>query len=70
MGSTFIEYVSRLRMERAKLLLHDSNLKTYEAAEKVGFNDPQYFSSCFKKYTGMTPSDYKAQFAGMKEINT
>ncbi len=67
MGTTFIEYISRLRMERAKQLLRDENLKTYEAAEQIGYNDPQYFSSCFKKYTGMTPSEYKAQFVYTKE---
>ncbi|MEG1525008.1 MAG: response regulator [Clostridia bacterium] len=68
MGTTFIEYVSRLRMERAKELLQDSNLKTYEAAERTGYNDPQYFSSCFKKYTGFTPSEYKAQLSARREM--
>jgi two-component system response regulator YesN len=67
MGTTFTEYISRLRMERAKALLRDGNLKTYEAAEQTGYGDPQYFSSCFKKYTGMTPSEYKAQFVSVKE---
>lgn len=61
MGCTFVDYISRLRMEKAKELLRDSQLKTYEAAERTGYNDPQYFSSCFKKYTGMTPSEYKAR---------
>ncbi len=64
MGTTFVDYVSRLRMEKAKELLRDGNLKTYEAAERTGYNDPQYFSSCFKKYTGLTPSEYKAQMKG------
>lgn len=67
MGTTFTDYISRLRMERAKELLRDDNLKTYEAAERTGYGDPQYFSSCFKKYTGMTPSEYKAQYHPIKE---
>ena len=67
MGTTFTEYISRLRMERAKELLLVGNLKTYEAAEQTGYSDPQYFSSCFKKYTGLTPSEYKAQHHPAKE---
>lgn len=70
MGTTFTEYISRLRMERAKALLRDNNLKTYEAAEQTGYGDPQYFSSCFKKYTGMTPSEYKMQFVPVKESHS
>ena len=56
----FVEYVTRLRMERAMELLQTTELKTYEIAEQVGYNDPQYFSNSFKKYTGTTPSKYKA----------
>ncbi|MDL2236315.1 response regulator [Christensenellaceae bacterium OttesenSCG-928-K19] len=60
----FVEYVTRLRMEKAKQLLASSALKTYEIAEQTGYNDPQYFSNSFKKYTGLTPSEYKADVAG------
>lgn len=61
-GSTFIDYVLRLRMEAAKTLLSEEGLRTYEVAEQTGYSDPQYFSSCFKRYTGMTPSDYKNRY--------
>lgn len=59
-GETFIEYLTKIRMEKAKELLKTSSLKAYEVAYKVGYSDPHYFSMCFKKYTGQTPSDYKA----------
>lgn len=59
LGTTFIDFVTTLRLEKAKEFLGISGMKTYEAAAKVGYNDPQYFSNCFKKYTGFTPSEYK-----------
>ena len=61
LGTTFIDYVTTLRLEKAKELLSIGGMKTYEAAAKVGYNDPQYFSNCFKKYTGCTPSEYKSR---------
>ncbi len=59
-NQTFIEYLTMVRMEKAKGLLKTSSLKSYEVAYNVGFSDPHYFSLSFKKYTGVTPSDYKA----------
>jgi len=58
-NETFVEYLTRVRMEKAKEFLKTSNLKAYEVAYKVGYTDPHYFSICFKKYTGITPSEYK-----------
>ncbi len=53
------EYIVRKRMEQAKLLLLTTNLKTYQIAQMVGFNDNNYFSITFKKHTGISPSQYK-----------
>ena len=53
-------------MERAKLLLLDATKKNYEIAEQVGFADPHYFGSVFKKYTGMTPTEYGKKVRGDK----
>lgn len=47
------------RVEHAKELIEKENLKTYQIAEKVGFSDSNYFSFCFKKITGDSPSAYK-----------
>ena len=65
-GETFIETMTRVRMERAKELLLDATKKNYEIAEQVGFVDPHYFGSVFKKYTGMTPTEYGKKIRGEK----
>ena len=57
-GETFIESLTRIRMEKAKELLENTTLKNYEIAEKVGFSDPHYFGISFKKMTGKTPTEY------------
>ncbi len=57
-GETINEYITKIRINRAKELLRNSNYLTYEVGEKVGFNDPAYFSSVFKKLTGISPKDY------------
>ncbi len=54
-GSTFVDILTRKRMETAKELLLCSSMKIREIAEKCGYNDQHYFSYCFKKYTGMSP---------------
>ena len=57
-GGTFLEFLGRIRMEKAKELLEQTTLKNYEIAEKVGFSDPHYFGISFKKMTGKTPTEY------------
>lgn len=57
-GSTFMEVLINLRMEKARELLEHTDLKNYEIAERVGFSDPHYFSVSFKKITGKTPTEY------------
>ncbi len=59
MGQTFVEYLTKIRMENAIKLLKETDMKAYQIAEKVGIADPHYFSICFKKYAGMSVSDYK-----------
>lgn len=58
-GKTFIQYLTEFRLEKAKKLLKTSPLKTYEIADQVGYADPHYFSSLFRKQYGMTPSKYR-----------
>ena len=57
-GETFVEVLTRTRMEKAKELLENTTMKNYEIAEKVGFSDPHYFGIAFKKITGKTPTEY------------
>ena len=59
-GETFVEALTRVRMEKAKNLLETTNMKSYEVALTVGYNDPHYFSSIFKKHMGMTPTEQDA----------
>lgn len=60
-GETFVEALTRIRMEKARGMLETSNMKSYEVALAAGYNDPHYFSSIFKKHTGMTPTEYAKQ---------
>lgn len=57
-GETFIEALTKKRMEKAKVLLEQGKLKTYEIAEAVGYSDAHYFSISFKKAVGKTPTEY------------
>lgn len=61
-GETFIEALTKKRIERAKILLEQGNRKTYEIAEAVGYSDAHYFSLIFKKTTGKTPTEYAKDF--------
>lgn len=58
-GSSFNEYVTKLRMEKAKSLLQDPSKKVYEVASAIGYKDLTYFSKQFKEFTGMTAGDYR-----------
>lgn len=60
-GEKFSNYVMKVRMERAmELIGAGGDVKVFELAERLGFGDnPQYFSQVFKKYTGVSPSEYK-----------
>lgn len=58
-GINFFDFILDLRMNKAKTLLRDGALKVYEVAEAVGYNNVHYFSACFKKYTGISPTDFK-----------
>ncbi len=56
---TYLAYLVQLRMETAKELLNMTSLKSFEIAERVGFSDANYFSNSFKKYIGVSPSEFR-----------
>ncbi|MUT65300.1 response regulator [Paenibacillus sp. NEAU-GSW1] len=62
-GKTFVEYLTALRMDKAKELLKFTALKTYEIAARSGYPDAQYFSVLFKKHTGDSPTEYRQKTA-------
>ncbi|MCR4787180.1 MAG: response regulator [Lachnospiraceae bacterium] len=59
-GVNFVEYLTDLRMKKA-IKLAKSNYKMFVTASEVGIPDPNYFGRCFKKYTGMSYSDYASE---------
>ena len=60
-GCTLTEYVNRRRIDRALALLRDSDQRIQEIAEACGFSDVNYFICLFKRQTGVTPGQYRAQ---------
>ncbi len=61
-GENFIEYLTRIRMERAKEMLKNPELSIKEVGMRSGYGDPNYFSRIFKKQTAMTPREYRERY--------
>lgn len=61
MGKTFVEYLTEIRMDRAKELLMCSSMKTSEIGYEVGYKDPHYLSYIFKKTQNCTPKEFRAR---------
>ena len=60
-GEAPLTFVAQRRVERARMLLRDSGLPLAEIARRTGFASPAYFSTAFRRVTGMAPSDYRRQ---------
>ncbi len=60
-GMTFIEYLTEIRMTKAKELLMCSPMKMTDIAFEIGYRDPHYFSYIFKKSQGCSPKEYRAR---------
>jgi two-component system response regulator YesN len=58
---TFRDYLTAIRIQKAKELLRTTNLKSSDVSSSVGYNDPHYFSFVFKKNTGFSPSEFRVQ---------
>ncbi|MNI32731.1 Bifunctional transcriptional activator/DNA repair enzyme AdaA [compost metagenome] len=58
-GETFIEYVTRMKMETAKKWLNTSNKSVEEISKMLGFDNKSYFLKVFKTYSGMSPNEYR-----------
>ena len=60
-GVSLLEYITMVKIERAKRLLAAEDLKNYEIAYKLGFQDNEYFNKVFKKHTGMSLTEFRAK---------
>ncbi|WP_426348535.1 response regulator [Alloiococcus sp. CFN-8] len=58
-GKTVNDFITQVRIEASKALLRDRRYKLYEIAERIGYNDANYYARVFKKITGLNPSDYR-----------
>lgn len=63
-GQTLNQYITEYRMERAIQLLQDARYQITDISEKVGYNNGNYFGKSFKKFTGLTPSQYRDKMLG------
>lgn len=64
-GKNYSDQLICFRMEKAKRLIGEKKYTVWEIGELVGYPDPNYLSKVFKKYTGMTISDYKNRYCEM-----
>ena len=63
MGVNFNTYLDSIRIESSKELLLSSKSQVYRVAEKVGYRNVDYFHIKFKKYTGMSPAEFRKKYA-------
>ena len=67
-GEGFYDFISKYRIRKAKEILITTNLKIYEVAEKVGYNDSITFGRAFKKITGVTPNSFRNKGDKTKKV--
>lgn len=60
-GESFVNYVMKIRIDRAKVLISNTEMKVFEIAQRVGYDDPNYFTTVFRQLTGMSPKQYRKQ---------
>ncbi|MDQ1914659.1 response regulator [Paenibacillus sp. GD4] len=63
-GDNYSAYLTKLRMQKAVLLLVNTDMKMFEIAAAVGYDDPNYFTNVFRMLHQMSPSDYRKQYKG------
>ena len=64
-GSNYVEYLTQYRMQEAKRLLSDSALRINDVSAMVGYSNPQYFCTLFKKCFHVSPMEYREKSASI-----
>lgn len=54
-----MEYIARIKVSKAKIMLLDSDMPISEISEKLGYTSPTYFGIVFRKYEGISPSEFR-----------
>ena len=67
-GDSFVTYLNKFRVKKAKELLVNSNLNIAEISFEVGYNDPNYFTRVFKEYEELTPSEFRIKVENQLEF--
>jgi two-component system response regulator YesN len=62
-GVSFVEYLSKIRIEKAKELLKEPGLRIQDVCLMVGYNDVKYFTKLFIRHTGLKPNEFRKIFA-------
>ena len=62
-GMTFLEYLSKIRMDAAKRLLKETNRTVADICGLVGYNDVRHFTKTFTKYSGLKPNEYRKLYS-------
>ena len=68
-GMSFTDYMTEVKVDRAKVLLRDSKLKIYDVAATVGYSNSEYFAKTFRKKTGYAPVVYQKMLAELYDQN-
>ena len=61
-GKPASEFIQFIKLKEAARMLQDDKLPVSEAADRIGFNDPSYFSKCFKKHFSVSPKEYQRMY--------
>lgn len=60
-SKSFVDFLTEVKMDRAKILLMDKKNKIYQVSNQIGYSDSEYFSKVFKNKVGVSPSEYRRQ---------
>lgn len=70
MGETYLQYVTRKKMEKAVELLHDPTYRVYQISEKLGYKTTRYFSKLFYNFSGYNPTQYRKEILLMRDTES